>query len=369
MIDIKGIDKAELLVELYNNSRKQGMGVFEPNVRISVDDARELLKKTKSFDYLYGKVMKVDLSKDDEFDEWLYDRDNGEGKAQSVVAKLKEKMNDKKDVDVLDDVVSENTLLDSEVVNDNNDKINYIKDYKKLKEELLSKTESNNDKEKQRDIINLSDTYIGVYEVDPTTEDIGMNYKISLFVKDKRIDLNTKFDDSKPYNGIQYYKSIFNEDVVALKTIDGKDEIVNNGSVASNISNSSLWSGVGKSIVYRDDIIPGMPQVTGETSFVSPTDGYQLVEFSSVFPNVRGRVSINELINCLSSYVEMCTGLGEVELRMSYYKNIYDLKKELLEKKKNGTYQEFIADGENQITAKDLLEKGIDNINKNSKTY
>ena len=54
---------------------------------------------------------------------------------------------------------------------------------------------------------------------------------------------------------------------------------------------------------------------------------------------------------------------------MSYYKNIYDLKKELLEKKKNGTYQEFIADGENQITAKDLLEKGIDNINKNSKTY
>ena len=37
------------------------------------------------FDYLKGRVMKVDLSEDDGFEEWLYDRDNGEGAAQSAL--------------------------------------------------------------------------------------------------------------------------------------------------------------------------------------------------------------------------------------------------------------------------------------------
>ena len=37
---------------------------------------------TTYFDYLYGRVLKVDLKGDDGFEEWLYDRDNGEGAAQ-----------------------------------------------------------------------------------------------------------------------------------------------------------------------------------------------------------------------------------------------------------------------------------------------
>ena len=36
------------------------------------------------FDYLYGRVMKVDLSKDT-FDPFLYDRDNGQGAAERAI--------------------------------------------------------------------------------------------------------------------------------------------------------------------------------------------------------------------------------------------------------------------------------------------
>ncbi len=80
-INLKGLDKAVILAGLYNNSKVQGMGFLQqiPG-KMTVDEARELLKKHTYFDYLYGKVMKVELSGDD-FDPWLYDRDNGEGAA------------------------------------------------------------------------------------------------------------------------------------------------------------------------------------------------------------------------------------------------------------------------------------------------
>lgn len=41
------------------------------------------------FDYLYGRVMKVDLSSDESFEERLYDRDNGTGAAQRVIDRLR----------------------------------------------------------------------------------------------------------------------------------------------------------------------------------------------------------------------------------------------------------------------------------------
>lgn len=92
MINIKGLDKAELLVELYNHSHQQGLGMLHPLVNLTVEDAKKLLEEQTYFDYLYGKVMKVDLSNDEEFDEWLYDRDNGQGMAQSVVDGMRKKL-------------------------------------------------------------------------------------------------------------------------------------------------------------------------------------------------------------------------------------------------------------------------------------
>lgn len=88
-IDISGIDKAELLAALYNRARPQGLGFLhytpEP---MNVDEARQLLKSSDGyFDYLQGRVMKVDLS-GDELTTWLYDRDNGEGAAATAIAHL-----------------------------------------------------------------------------------------------------------------------------------------------------------------------------------------------------------------------------------------------------------------------------------------
>lgn len=90
MINIKGLNKAEVLSTLYNNSRPQGLGFMHFEAKdMTVAEAEEILKQTLHFDYLKGRVMKVDLSSDESFEEWLYDRDNGEGAAERAVEQLR----------------------------------------------------------------------------------------------------------------------------------------------------------------------------------------------------------------------------------------------------------------------------------------
>ena len=91
MVDIKGLDKAEVLKALYDQSHLQGSGFLQavPNGTVTVEHCRELLNHGTYFDYLYGKIMKVDLKSDDGFEERLYDRDNGVGAAQRAIDFLK----------------------------------------------------------------------------------------------------------------------------------------------------------------------------------------------------------------------------------------------------------------------------------------
>ena len=88
MIDISKLNKAQVLASLYNASYPQGMGLihFDP-APMSEFEAAQLLEKQLYFDYLKGRVMKVDLSKN-EFDPRLYDRDNGDGAALSAISGL-----------------------------------------------------------------------------------------------------------------------------------------------------------------------------------------------------------------------------------------------------------------------------------------
>ena len=95
LIDIKGLDKAEVLLALYNGSHVQGLGFLQAVDDYTIVDARNDLKLHLGecggyFDYLHGRVLKVDLSKD-EFDDWLYDRDNGEGAAKRIIDELRKK--------------------------------------------------------------------------------------------------------------------------------------------------------------------------------------------------------------------------------------------------------------------------------------
>jgi hypothetical protein len=92
-ISIVGLDKAEVLAALYNRARPQGMGflhydasnmtVREARLMLNVgDDHSDALRgvgvnrPTHYFDYLKGRVMKVNLG-GDSFDSALYNRDNG----------------------------------------------------------------------------------------------------------------------------------------------------------------------------------------------------------------------------------------------------------------------------------------------------
>jgi len=90
MINIEGLDRGKVLAALYNASRPQGMGFLHYDPKSMTEETgRELLKGQTYFDYLMGRVMKVDLSSEKEFDEWLYDRDNGRGAAQLVIEQLR----------------------------------------------------------------------------------------------------------------------------------------------------------------------------------------------------------------------------------------------------------------------------------------
>lgn len=81
MISLQGKNKAEVLAKLYNASRPFGMGFLHYTPEdMTVAEAEELLKKTHYYDYLYGRLMKIDLS-GDTLNTRLYDRDLGEGSA------------------------------------------------------------------------------------------------------------------------------------------------------------------------------------------------------------------------------------------------------------------------------------------------
>lgn len=88
-IDISNLNKAEVLRLLYNASQQQGMGFLDYRgaSHITKEEAEKLLKENTYFDYLYGRVMKVDLS-GDVLHTHLYDRDNGPGAARKALAEL-----------------------------------------------------------------------------------------------------------------------------------------------------------------------------------------------------------------------------------------------------------------------------------------
>jgi len=99
MIYTKNLSRAQVLAALYNGARPQGMGFLHYNpAPMTVEEAQGMLDKNPAryFDYLKGRVMKVDLSGVDPaadnsgFDERLYDRDNGRGAAQLLITDLLE---------------------------------------------------------------------------------------------------------------------------------------------------------------------------------------------------------------------------------------------------------------------------------------
>ena len=93
-VDISGLNRAEVLATLYNNSRPLGMGFlhYDPTP-MTINEAATLLKDGKGyFDYLKGRVMKISFDESDELSTYLYNRDNGEGKVEELIYTLRKNM-------------------------------------------------------------------------------------------------------------------------------------------------------------------------------------------------------------------------------------------------------------------------------------
>jgi hypothetical protein len=101
MVNIAGLDKAEVLAALHAATHAQGMGLLHDKGPLSVDECRGIIAAVGAedaetarigrlyFDYLRGRVMKVDIS-GDEFDPRLFDRDNYNGAAHDAIQRLRE---------------------------------------------------------------------------------------------------------------------------------------------------------------------------------------------------------------------------------------------------------------------------------------
>lgn len=96
IVDIKGLDKAEVLHTLWRHSHAQGMSFLGLSPEgFTLQKARDLIKERQEknarlyFDYVEGHVIKCDLS-GDSFDEFLYDRDCGPGAAEAAINELRE---------------------------------------------------------------------------------------------------------------------------------------------------------------------------------------------------------------------------------------------------------------------------------------
>lgn len=95
MIELGNLDKAEVLAALFNGSGAPGPVALTPAhltsasqpARMTKGEAETLLDEGQRFDYVRGRVLKVDLS-GDSFNPAMYDRDNGQGAAQLAVNTL-----------------------------------------------------------------------------------------------------------------------------------------------------------------------------------------------------------------------------------------------------------------------------------------
>lgn len=89
-VSIVGLNKAQVLAALYNGAKPQGAGFihYDPKPMDEAEAERILQSGQTYFDYLKGRVMKVDLS-GDEIDPYLYDRDNGRNRVDCIMDEVK----------------------------------------------------------------------------------------------------------------------------------------------------------------------------------------------------------------------------------------------------------------------------------------
>lgn len=90
MVNIKGLDKAKVLLALHNGTQPQGMGFLHASTMTEEGCASDIAAMNGQlyFDYYHGRPLKCDIT-GDEFNERLYDRDAGQGAAERAIAAIR----------------------------------------------------------------------------------------------------------------------------------------------------------------------------------------------------------------------------------------------------------------------------------------
>lgn len=93
MVNIAGLDKAEVLAALVNGTVPIGLGALYARSLFSIEDAQRSIDAKDDgeplrFDYVNGCPIKCDIS-GDTFEERLYDRDAGIGAAERAITALR----------------------------------------------------------------------------------------------------------------------------------------------------------------------------------------------------------------------------------------------------------------------------------------
>jgi hypothetical protein len=87
-MDISNLSKPAVLAALFNDAKPLGMGIihYKRDHIMDESEAAQLLESQTYFDYLEGRVMKVDLS-GNELRTSSYNRDNGENAAENAITR------------------------------------------------------------------------------------------------------------------------------------------------------------------------------------------------------------------------------------------------------------------------------------------
>ena len=86
-MDISNLSKPKILAALFNRAKPLGYGLihYNPNHIMDEKEAEDLLSKRTFFDYLEGRLMKVELG-GNELKTSSYNLDNGPNAAEDAIA-------------------------------------------------------------------------------------------------------------------------------------------------------------------------------------------------------------------------------------------------------------------------------------------
>lgn len=137
-------------------------------------------------------------------------------------------------------------------------------------------------------LVNVKDTYIGYYH------DVNGKWSMGLFKKSNKIE-RSKNNDVLPFQ-VQYYEDLMSDNTIALKLVDGVDNVVNYKPVNNKYRCMNNWSGVKGSLNYKDQRIFLLPNYSAVID-----DAIGLVKLDSIV-DIDDEIKLSQAVNILNKF-------------------------------------------------------------------